>query len=73
MSSYMKVLMTIEENLNKENIPDIELIPQSITTAPGLIQSPFTNFGLPIATTNTSASLICQQKSTATNSNPDNK
>lgn len=39
-----------------KSIPDMEFIPQSITTAPGLIQSPFTNFGLPIATTNTSAS-----------------
>lgn len=42
----------------QKKIPEIELIPQSITTAPGLIQSPFTNFGLPIATTKISASLI---------------
>lgn len=38
------------------NSPANELIPQSTTTAPGLIQSAFTNFALPIATTKISAS-----------------
>ena len=38
--------------------PVIELIPQSTTTAPGLIQSPLTNFAEPMATTKISASLI---------------
>lgn len=35
----------------------IELIPQSITTAPGLIQLPFTISGRPMATTRISACL----------------
>lgn len=36
-------------------LPGIGLIPQSMTTAPGLIQSPLINFGLPIPTTTISA------------------
>lgn len=36
-------------------IPGIGLMPQSMTTAPGLIQSPLTNSGWPIPTTKISA------------------
>lgn len=39
----------------KLSLPGIELIPQSITTAPSLIHSPFTIFGWPIPTTSMSA------------------
>ena len=51
------------------NLPDflegsgIELIPQSITTAPCLIQSPGTKFGFPIATTKRSAPFAKTPKS----------
>ena len=41
----------------------IELIPQSITTAPCLIQSPGTKFGFPIATTKRSALFVKAPKS----------
>jgi len=37
-----------------------ELIPTSITTAPGFNHSPFTNNGLPIAATTISASLTIE-------------
>ena len=53
----------------KVKIPDfldasgIELIPQSMTTAPGLIHSPGTKLDLPIATTTISAVLTIEPKS----------
>ena len=53
----------------KVQIPDfldasgMELIPQSITTAPGLIHSPGTKLDLPIATTTISAVLTIEPKS----------
>ena len=40
-----------------------EFIPQSMTTAPGLIQSPGTKLAFPIATTTTSAVLTIEPKS----------
>jgi hypothetical protein len=45
-------------NQNNTFIPGKELIPQSITIAPGFIQSPFTMLGCPIPTTSISASAI---------------
>lgn len=48
-------LITDAANVNK-TIPGTELMPQSMTTAPGLTQSPFTNSGCPIATTRMSPS-----------------
>ena len=44
------------------SLPGIELIPQSITTAPGLTQSPLTISGRPIPTTRISAALVCVKK-----------
>lgn len=40
---------------HKSNSPGIALMPQSMTTAPGLIQAPFTISGRPIPTTKMSA------------------
>jgi hypothetical protein len=48
-------------------IPGNALIPQSMTTAPGFIQSPFTNSGWPMATTKMSALAVCKQKFSQTN------
>ena len=42
---------------------DTEFMPQSITTAPDLIQSPGTNLGFPIATTTISAVFTIDPKS----------
>lgn len=44
--------------MNSIYLPVIELMPQSITTAPGLIQSPLTNLARPMATTKISASRV---------------
>jgi hypothetical protein len=46
-------------------IPGIELMPTSMTTAPGLIHEPLTNSACPIATTRISACFIwvCGEKS----------
>lgn len=43
-------------------IPGTEDIPQSMTTAPGFIQSPFTSSGWPMATTKMSAWAVCKHK-----------
>jgi len=43
-------------------IPGTEDIPQSMTTAPGFIQSPFTISGWPMATTKMSALAVCKHK-----------
>lgn len=43
-------------------IPGTEDIPQSMTTAPGFIQSPFTSSGWPMATTKMSALAVCKHK-----------
>ena len=40
----------------------MELMPQSMTTAPGFTQSPFTNSALPMATTKMSAVLTFHKK-----------
>lgn len=45
----------IDKKIAIDSIPGIGFIPQSITTAPGLIQSPLTSFGLPMPTTRISA------------------
>lgn len=45
---------------DEDDSPEIGLIPQSMTTAPGLIQDPRTISPLPIATTRMSAVLVCE-------------
>lgn len=49
-------------SFNCSHSPEIELIPQSITSAPGLTQSPFTKLALPIATTKISASRTLNER-----------
>jgi len=53
---FFKHLWYCNNERNDYDIPGIELMPQSITTAPGLIQSPLTISARPIATTTISAS-----------------
>ena len=56
----IRILETLPDFLDASGI---EFIPQSITIAPGLIHSPGTKFGFPIATTKISAVLAVDPKS----------